>query len=251
MGPKKKTVSSPSASDNNSAGNMERLQEEMNEKLSDLVEEVRSLATELKKTKSENESLKQKVQHQADLISELRNDMNDRESHARSWSIRAINIPVPKEQESDNNIVMKAVYEELVVPILEGAKACGDIATIPARENIIEIAHILPGKAAKKPVIVRFISRFWRSLLFKHRKTHAPREAAPAPSTANSRPARMKYPFYEDLTKATFKQLKAIQADPRVTSAWTVSGSIRFKVQDCDNIYKVATMYDSVDDIIE
>jgi predicted nuclease with TOPRIM domain len=148
MGPKKKTVSSLSASDNNSAGNMERLQEEMNEKLSDLVKEVRSLATKLKKSKSENESLKQKVQHQADQISELRNNMNDRESHARSWSICAINILVPKEQESDNNIIMKAVYEELVVPILEGAKACGDIATIPARENIIEIAHILPGKAA-------------------------------------------------------------------------------------------------------
>jgi hypothetical protein len=58
----------------------------------------------------------------------------------------------------------------------------------------------------------------------------------------------MKYPFYEDLTKATFKQLQAIQADPCVTSAWTVSGCIRFKVQDCDNIYKVATMYDSVDE---
>jgi hypothetical protein len=61
----------------------------------------------------------------------------------------------------------------------------------------------------------------------------------------------MKYSFFEDLTRATFKQLKTIQADERVTSAWTVSGVICFKVDGDDTIYKITSIYDTVDDIIE
>jgi hypothetical protein len=61
----------------------------------------------------------------------------------------------------------------------------------------------------------------------------------------------MRYPFYEDLTRATFKQLKTIQADERVTSAWTVSGTVRFKLENNDRIFKVTSIYDTVDDLIE
>jgi hypothetical protein len=61
----------------------------------------------------------------------------------------------------------------------------------------------------------------------------------------------MKYSFFEDLTKASFRQLKKIQADERVESAWTVSGAIRFKVTGDDTIFKVTSIYDTVDDVIE
>jgi hypothetical protein len=241
MGPKKVT--------NQGFPNIERPLEEMNDKLSTLMEEVRSLKDTLKEVKSENVVLKEKLQQQADEIAVLRNEMNDREAHARSWSLRVINVPIPEGQETDNKIVMHAVYNSLVVPILEGAKTKGDITVLPTCENIIEVAHILPGRSAKKPVIVRFMSRFWRSLMFKHRREFAPREAA-ASTSAGGRPARMLYPFYEDLTRITFRQLKSIQADERVTSAWTVSGAIRFKVQDDDTVYKVSTIYETVEDII-
>jgi hypothetical protein len=240
MGPKKNATS-----DNN----MEKLQMEMNNKLTVMMEEIRNLSEALKEVKEENKGLKEKVQQQADEIMDLRNEMNDREAHARSWSIRVINLPLPAGQESDNNIVMRTVYQELVVPILTGAQTSGDITSIPTCEQIIEVAHILPGRGANKPVIVRFMSRFWRSLLFKHRREHAPREA-PAPTTSG-RPARMKFPFYEDLSRVTFRQLKLVQADERVTSAWTVSGVIRFKVKDDETIYKVSNMFETVDDIIE
>jgi hypothetical protein len=206
---------------------MEKLQAEMNNKLTALVEEVRNLSSALNKVKEENRQLEQKVVQQDDVIADLRNELNDRELHARSWSIRVVNLPLPEGKETDNRTVMETVYKELVVPILEGARASGEIQNIPPCDNIIEIAHILPGKTAKKPVIVRFHSRYWRSLLFKHRREHAPREAAPA-QAGSSRP-RMKYSFFEDLTRASFKQLKKIQADERVESAWTVSGVIRLR----------------------
>jgi hypothetical protein len=227
---------------------MERLQAEMNTKLTALMEEVQSLSGALKQVKDENTHLKQKLANQADEIADLRNELNDRELHARSWSVRVINLPLPEGRETDNRTVMDTVYKELVVPILEGARASGEIQSIPPCDNVIETAHILPGKTAKKPVIVRFHSRYWRGLLFKHRKEHAPREAPPA---GGGNRQRMRFPFFEDLTKATFRQLKRIQADERVESAWTVSGTIRLKTTDNDTIYKVSSIYDTVDDIIE
>jgi peptidoglycan hydrolase CwlO-like protein len=81
---------------------MEALQAEMNEKLSALVEEVRNISESLKAVKRENSKLKETVNQQADEIAELRNEINDRELHARSWSIRVNNIPVPQDQETDN-----------------------------------------------------------------------------------------------------------------------------------------------------
>jgi hypothetical protein len=220
----------------------------MNEKLSALIEQVRTLSDNLKALKRENSELKETVNQQADEIAELRNEINDRELHARSWSIRVNNISVPQDQETDNRKVMMTVYKELVAPILAGAKEKGDIAVIPSCDDLIEVAHILPGKNTRKPIIVRFFSRYWRSLLFKHRKDCASREAAAAGS---DRPGRMKHPFYEDLTRASFKQLKGIQADERVTAAWTVSGNIRFKVENSDKVFKVSNIYDTVDDLIE
>jgi hypothetical protein len=228
---------------------MEELQAEMNNKLSSLMEEVHSLTSALKQVKSENAQLRETVQQQADEIADIRNEINERELHARSWSIRVVNLPLPQGQETNNRTAMETVYKELVVPILEGARASGEISTIPPIDNIIEVAHILPGKTTKKPIIVRFHSRFWRSLLFKHRREHAPREDAA--TSSGSRPPRMKYSFFEDLTRATFKQLKKIQADERTEAAWTVSGIIRFKVAGDDTIYKVSNIYDTVDDLIE
>jgi hypothetical protein len=225
---------------------METLQAEMNTKLSLLMEEFQSLKAELKTVKQENSKLKDTVQQQADEIADLRNDINERELHARSWSIRVNNIPVQDGMETSNKAVMQAVHSELLAPILAGAVASGEIASVPSCDSLIEIAHILPGKGARKPIIVRFFSRYWRSLLFKYRKDHAPREAA----ASGDRPGRMKYPFYEDLTRATFKQLRGIQEDERVTAAWTVSGVIRFKIDGDDSIYKVTNVYNTVDDLV-
>jgi hypothetical protein len=246
MGRPKNPPSSP-ASDNGQNRAMERQLEEMNRKLTTMVDEIRSLAESLKQAKQENVSMKETITQQADEIADLRNKINDRELHARSWSIRANNIPLREGQETNNKVVMNAVYSELVAPILAGAVAAGEIASVPPCESLIEIAHILPGRGAKKPIIVRFFSRYWRSLLFRFRKDFAPREA----SAVADRAGRMKFPFYEDLTRATFKQLKAIQADEKVTAAWTVSGIIRFKIENDEAVYKVTNIYDTVADLTE
>ena len=48
---------------------------------------------------------------------------------------------------------MQAVYDHLILPILEGAKSKGDILHVPDCETLLETAHILPGSAdGPKPV---------------------------------------------------------------------------------------------------
>jgi hypothetical protein len=244
MGPKAKPTEPKS---------MEDLQREMNEKLNDLMEEVKSLANTIRTVRKENEELKHRVTCQEEVIADLKNQLNDKELYARSWSVRFLNINLPAGKETDNRSVMDALYTQLLHPILLGAQSKGDITTIPACDTLLEIAHILPGKGHKKPVIARFHSRFWKGLIFKHRKEFAPREEHSAPASTRSQAratTRMRHPFYEHLTSTTFRQLKEIQQHQDVHSAWTVGGVIKFRSKNSDTIYKVSSIFDTVDSIL-
>ena len=234
---------------------MEEMQIEMNAKLTALMAKFEAVEASLAAVIKDNIKLKETVAGQAVEIAELRNSLNERERYARNWSLRALNIPVPKESESDTRVVMKAVYDNLLHPILEGARARGDISHVPDCDALLETAHILPGKdEGHKPVITRFYSRYWRNLVFRNRKEFAPRESISTTSnntrSSASKVSRMKFPFFEDLTRATFQKLSAIKQQDGVTSAWTVNGSIRFKLRDNNTIYRVSSLHETFEDII-
>ena len=234
---------------------MEEMQAEMNTKLSALIEKFETLEASLIAVSREKEVLKATVAEQAIELAELRNSLNEREQYARSWSMRILNIPVPSDNESDTRCVMQAVYDNLIHPILEGARVKGDILHVPDCETLLETAHILPGKGdGHKPVIARFFSRYWRNLVFRNRKEFSPREPSTAPSSATRssgvRAARMRFPFFEDLTKATFTKLSAIKQQEGVLSAWTVNGSIRFKLRDNNTVFRVPNLQESFENII-
>ena len=234
------------------------MQSEMNTKLSSLIEKFELLEASLISVTREKEALKVTVAEQAVEIAELRNSLNEREQYARSWSMRILNILVHKDHETDTRRVMQSVYDNLIQPILEGARANGDIEHVPNCEALLETAHILPGKGdGPKPVIARFFSRYWRNVVFRNRKDFSPREpstAIPTPSnntrSGAARTPRMKYPFFEDLTRATFTKLTAIKQQEGVISAWTVNGSIRFKLKDNNTIFRVSKLQETFEEII-
>ena len=211
-------------------------------KMTAMMEKMDNMEKLLSATQAENTKLKDMVQTQADEILDLKDRLNDREQYARSWSIRCLNIPLLKEQENNPRYVMQQVFNELLLPILKGAVEKGDIPSAPSCCEIIEMAHILPGKKGeKRPVIVRFYSRYMRSLIFRHRRDFAPREEPPAvrtsqPASQPARAPRMRYSFFEDLTRGTYAKLTEIKNVPEVQSAWTVSGTIRFKVRDSETV---------------
>ena len=233
----------------------EEWQQELLDKINTLTEKLEDLHEALLNVTQENEDLKSTVQKQAKEIAELNNNLNEREQYARNWSMRCLNISVPSDSESDTRVVMQCVYDSLIYPILEGAQSAGAITTVPSCDALLETAHILPGKNGAKPVIARFYSRYWRNLIFRHRRDFAPREqaaaaaAATGDSTRNTK-TRMKFPFFEDLTRASFSKLNYIKQQQDVASAWTVNGSIRFKIKNSEQVYKVSNLSETFEDIV-
>ena len=228
-------------------------QQELIDKIADLSEKFDNLEASLRAVTAERNELKSKLELQATEIADLRNNLNEREQYARSWSMRCLNIPIPANSESDTRAVMQSVYDSLLHPILEGARRAGHIQSVPDCESLLETAHILPGKAGAKPVICRFFSRYWRNLVFRNRKEFAPRESTTSASSTRAsqgKATRMSYPFFEDLTRATFMKLTTIKQREEVTSAWTVNGSIRFKTKNNETVYKVNSINETYKDIV-
>ena len=222
--------------------------------MASLTEKFESLEESLRAVTGERNELKCKLEYQAAEIADLRNNLNEREQYARNWSMRCLNIPIPANRQSDTRTVMQCVYNTLLHPILEGARLAGSITAVPDCEALLETAHSLPGKAGAKPVICRFFSRYWRNLVFRNRKEFAPRESVqPSSATTRSsqgRTTRLRHPFFEDLTRATFQKLTAIKQQADVVSAWTVNGSIRFKTKSSETIFKVNSINESYEDIV-
>jgi hypothetical protein len=146
---------------------------------------------------------------------------------------------------------MEALYNKALLPILQGAHRQGAIGTIPSCSQLLETAHILPGQSGRpKPIIARFYSRNLRSIIFKFKKDHAPRTPSTTTQKSTHRLPRFSYPIYEDLTRDTFICLKALSADTRTSACWTVSGHIKYKLNNSNDIKKVSSIYSSVDSII-
>jgi len=187
-------------------------------------------------------------------ITTIRQRANDQEQYIRSWSIRVLDLPIPQGQDSsDNTIVMKAVYSQVLLPIFRGAAQKGLMPGIPAWDQVLETAHILPSKPGQTPpIIARFYSRNIKALVFKLKREFATRVADPDPSSQSRsrRPAKPAHPFYEDLTTTNFLKMRAIAKDPRVMACWSVAGQLRFRLNNEERICKVANIYDTTDHII-
>ena len=161
--------------------------------------------------------------------------------------IRVLNVPLTNDEEKNNGAVADKLYNLVLLPLLNGALESGAIDTIPSRDQLIEKAHILPGKQGEhKPIIARFYNHELRSVCFQHKKEYATRISASAKERAGS----YCFPFYEDLTKANFMMMRTIGSLKDVQSCWLVNGQIRFKLVDSTLVKRVSSIYDTVENII-
>jgi len=203
----------------------------------------------------------------------LENRLHSLEQHHRGWSARVLNVPIPPEEENNNFKVRDIVYNVALCPILEGAVQKKIIPDFPTADQLLEMAHVLPGKAGQpKPIILRFFNRNMRDVIFRMKKLYAPRQnlngrggasgasGASGPSGASGggggggdeERGRFLYPIYEDLTKTTFQKMRAISQDSRVKACWTVKGQIRFTLnRDVNEVKRVTSLLDSLDSILK
>jgi regulator of replication initiation timing len=233
--------------------------------ISDLSRRLTSIEALLKTTQKENADLKaENSDLKADIscsyqeTKALKTKLNNLEQHHRSWSIRVVGMKIPTSEESDNEAVKRHLYSKLLKPILAGAVQKGLLSEIPSAEEVLERAHILPTKKdGAKPIIARFYCREIRALIFKLKKEFAPKEDNAATMTtrrqgSDQRPrARFLYQVFDDLTRANFSKMRAISDDSRVDQCWAVNGQLRFKLVNSQEVKKVTSIYDSIEEILQ
>jgi hypothetical protein len=226
--------------------------------ITDLSRRLTSIETLLHSTQKENKDLKADLTSSYQEVKALKTKLNNMEQHHRSWSIRVVGLQIPTADETDNEAVKRHLYSKLLKPILTGAVQKGFLSTLPSADEVLERAHILPSKKeGPKPVIARFFCREIRALIFKLKKEFAPKEENPAITTrrqgSSEQRQRPRYQFqiFDDLTRANFAKMRAISDDSRVDQCWAVNGQLRFRLVDSQEIRKVSSIYDSIEDIIK
>ncbi len=148
---------------------------------------------------------------------------------------------------------MKTVHHEVLLPIFKGALQKGLLQSIPSYDQVLETAHILPSAPDKTPpIIARFYSRNIKALIFRLKRDYATKLPPSTTTQTKSRPSPPKpaHPFFEDLTTANYRKMKAIANDNRVMSCWSVAGQLRLRLNGEERVRRVHNIYDSIDTII-
>jgi archaellum component FlaC len=211
---------------------------------------VVSLREENKELRSELKKKEEQLDHMQAAVNSLEAKLNSLEQHHRGWGARVLNIPISEAEESNPEAMIEKVYQLALRPILEGAVQKGKLQSVPSADQVLEVAHVLPGKQGQpKPIIMRFYNRNLRNLVFQLKREFAAREPAESGRRAE-RPGPFRYPIYEDLTKVNLAKMRAIAQDERVQACWTVSGQIRFKLQDSSEVKRVNNIHDPLDKIL-
>ncbi len=240
----------------------------LEEKLDKLQKALDETTAENNNLREENKKLKKNIDAQQNLIQANMISADSVERHQRSWSVRIQGVPLTIGEERDMGLTMQKVHALVFEPILKGAVSAGAIRAVPDFDQLLESAHVLPGKAGSaKPIIARFRTRFWKTLCFKHRKDHATRATGdPRRGRTSAGPggrdvttgqgtsqgeARYCFPFCDDLTKPAFNKLLEIQADPSVQSCWSINGCLRFKLKSSPSVRKVKSVFDPLKDILK
>jgi hypothetical protein len=231
------------------SGQLESIVEQLqkaNQRLDDQEEHFNKLEAMLNANMQENKVLKEQLLNKDNDIKLLKTKINDVEMHQRSYNIRVFNMELDGDVNNTRN-VKQQVYDKLLRPVLDGAVSKGRMTSVPSADQLLEMAHILPGKEGKtKPIICRFYDRYYRTTFLQLRKEFAPKSTT---SPANRNAAYL-YPAYEDMSSDMFKKMREISSNAAVKSCWAAGGILRFKLEDNDAIFRVHCIYDTVEKIV-
>jgi hypothetical protein len=208
---------------------------------------IDSLEQTISKLVQDNNTFREEIRKKDEIIEQLSDKVNRLDQSLRSNSVRVHGLPVNPNTPAHE--VPNIVYREIILPIFDAAKRNGDLP--PNAEPVLHFtlvsAFSIPTKknAGSSPVVVKFYSEFIRGLVFKHK-----RAALPTTTDLSSNKVKPKYSIYEDLTQANHTLLRTFSDDPRVKSAWTFGGQIRFKTHHDDTVYKVSRNSDTYDTLV-
>jgi len=179
------------------------------------------------------------------IISLLNEQVNRCDQELRSKSLRIIGLPITSTTPHAN--IPDIVFSHIISPIIEAAKANGELPTnsIPGHHFIIDSAFAIPTKKGNNcQVIVKLSSMYIRNMIFRLKKTTFAKTMDPV-----TRKERSAYAIHEDLAPANYQLLRSFADDPKVKSAWSYNGQIKFRLHDDDTIYRAKHLTDTVDSV--
>jgi len=218
------------------------------EMLCGLLPKVEEIDPKIQSLMTENAALRQDVIARDAKIDQLTNQVNKLDQAARSTSLRILGLPIFAA--TPPSAIPEIVFREIIRPCLESAISKGEISDqLSAFPPYLIIANVfsLPAKKDNPscPVILKLSSEFVRNIIFRHKK-----DALPKITDLNSHRVRNKFSVFEDLSPSNHTIFRLFAEDPRVKSAWTYSGQVRFKTHESETIYKVKSAADTFDSIV-
>ncbi len=208
----------------------------MNERLAAQDTRFSRLEKLLTETQSENKTLKEENEKQKLAIDQLKERVNHLEQRNRANNVRVFNLPLTGDT-SDNNNVADQLFNKVFKPVLRGAMDRGKLTSFPLVSEVIEVAHILPSKAAIKPILCKFTKPIFKQLILTHKKDFGLR----APGKED-RPGPLCFPIYEDATRDAFNLMKKLAADDRVLASWISGGDVRFRLHASDSVHRIRSL---------
>jgi hypothetical protein len=186
-------------------------------------------------------------------IRQLKDRANAAAQMTKANAIRLIGYPASDEETktTDGGKAFTArIYDKILKPVLAVAKAKGDIPSVPSLANSVESVYragkITPG-AHIPPIVITFTNKAARLAILRNKRNNMP-----LPTEEEKNLGAKKYSIAEDLTGPSFRMLRLLQADDRISKAWTVDGNIRFvKKSNPDIIKKVSSVHLPVDQVID
>jgi hypothetical protein len=218
------------------------------EMLCGLLPKVEEIDSKIQTLMSENAALRQDVAARDVKIEQLTSHVNKLDQAARSTSLRILGLPISTS--TPTAAIPEIVYKEIVRPCLEAAIAKNEMSAemlvLPAH-LIIANVFSLPAKKDNPscPVILKLATELLRNVIFRHKK-----DSLPKLTDLNTNRVRNQYSVFEDLSPSNHAVFRTFSEDPRVKSAWTYSGQVRFKSHDSETIYKVKNASDTFNSIV-
>lgn len=165
-------------------------------------------------------------------------DINEMQQYLRNSSIRIYGLKTETSHTSSVIKLLQHVHDVILAPILQLAVDAGEIGRVPDAESLLEYGHVLPSRKAWQPprsapdtpppphpVLVRFHSRVYRSLVFRYKKSFLANLNAKAKSAHTY---QHKVFLTEHLTAANYAKLRSLQEDEEVEKAWSMNGKLKF-----------------------
>jgi hypothetical protein len=218
------------------------------ETLCGILPKIEEIDSKIQSLMSENAALRKEVADRDTKIDHLTSQVNKMDQASRASSLRILGLPITTS--TPQAAIPEIVHKAIILPCLEAAIAKGEIsaqfASLPPH-LIISNVFSLPAKKdnPSSPVILKLASELVRGIIFRHKK-----DALPKLTDLSTNRVRNQFSVFEDLSPHNHAIFRVFAEDPRVKSAWTYSGQVRFKIHDSETIYKVKEATDTYDSIV-